>query len=355
MNEGGARTVLWWGRHDPEYSRNRVMRGLFDSLGWRQIVFRPRAGWTARIEAAFRPPTRPDVVWLPCFRQREYASGLAWARRIGARVVADPLISKYDKRVFEQERFAPSSRAGERLREWEGGLFRAADVLIADTAAHRSFFCEAFGVDPERVRVVHVGAEESLFRPAPMREGDSTEALFYGSFLRLHGAEVVVEAARLTQDERGLTWVLMGDGPQRAECERLAQGLQNVRFEPWAPYATLPERIARAGFVLGVFGDTMKAGRVIPNKVFQACACGRAVVTRESEAYPGASDGLRFVPPADATALAREALRLARDRDARVRAGAAAREYFTTRFSEKRLRDELAAALDRALLSASAR
>ena len=46
-----------------------------------------------------------------------------------------------------------------------------------------------------------------------------------------------------------------------------------------APYAELPARMAAAHVVLGAFGSTAKAGRVVPHKVYQGLAAGRAVVT----------------------------------------------------------------------------
>jgi glycosyltransferase involved in cell wall biosynthesis len=58
---------------------------------------------------------------------------------------------------------------------------------------------------------------------------------------------------------------------------------------------------------LGIFGDTKKAERVIPNKVFQILAAGRSLITRDSPAirellHP--TRGIRLIAPAQPQALA---------------------------------------------------
>ena len=71
------------------------------------------------------------------------------------------------------------------------------------------------------------------------------------------------------------------------------------------PESELPGEIARASICLGVFGTSDKAARVVPNKVFQCAAAGRAVVTAATPAMTGAfGDAFVTVPVGDPTALA---------------------------------------------------
>lgn len=280
--------VLWWGRFDPDYSRNRVLRSLLPGIGWDVADFHPRASIVADIEARLRRIAKPELVWVPCFRQRDLAAASRWARRQGIPLLFDPLISAYDKQVFERKKIPIDSRRARRLHRWERSLFERADIIVADTQAHADYFVAEFGIPKDRVHVIYVGAEEPLFHPAPMPDhsnGSPIEVLFYGSFIELQAPQVIVQAARLYQGPP-VRWTLLGSGPLRAECERLARGLDTVRFEDAVPYTQLPARIHQADILLGVFDAGAKAGRVIPNKVFQSLACGRPVVTRDSLAYP---------------------------------------------------------------------
>lgn len=346
-------TVLWWGRFDPDYSRNRILRKLLADLGWQVRDFRPRLSGLGDWEARLRAVPRPDLVWVPCFRQRDLAAASRWARSNGIPLLFDPLISAYDKQVDERGKLDADSPRARRLLAWERKLFRRADRIIADTPAHADYFAEKLGADRGKCAVVYVGAEETLFSPRPMQARQPEEALkvlFYGSFIPLQGPGTVIEAARRYRGAP-VKWTLLGNGPLRKACEEQAAGLEHVAFEDWLPYDQLPARIQQADILLGVFGTTAKAGRVIPNKVFQSLACGRPVVTRSAGAYPDdltadARSGLVWVEAGDAQGLADRVAALAADRDTLDPLGRAAGETSRGYFSESMVRQQLSEALE---------
>jgi glycosyltransferase involved in cell wall biosynthesis len=342
--------VLWWGRFDPDYSRNRVLRKAYTALNWDIVDFHPLLSRTADIEALLRRLPMTDLVHVPCFRQRDIAAAHRYARRRGLRLLIDPLISAYDKQVFERGKFPERSAQGERLLREERRQFQAADIVLADTAEHARFFTGILGVERHKAHVVYVGAEEALFTPAPAATAPNTpvEVLFYGSFIPLQGPRVIIDAARLYQGPP-VSWVLLGSGPLLDDCKSRAQGSATVKFEEWLPYADLPARIRRADILLGVFGTTPKAQRVIPNKVFQALACGKPVITCRAPAYPAsvseADAGIVFVAPGRPEELAEAVARLAARPDRLAPEGRAARALYEKYFSVKFIEQQLAAAL----------
>ena len=348
--DDGVRTMLWWGRFDPDYARNRVLRRCLQQSTWHIADFSPRSSLTAAWEARWQAFENVDVVWVPCFRQRDIGSASGWCRQRGLPLFIDPLISAFDKQVNERAKFASGSAKAQRLLAWERKLFALADRIIADTQAHADYFSDTLRIPAERIRVVPVGADEGVFTAQPATApGDRVEVLFYGSFVALQGAEVIVEAAGLCQGSRA-RWCLLGDGPTRAAAERRAAGLDNVCFEPWISYENLPARIAAAHIVLGVFGSTEKTQRVIPNKVYQALACGRPVVTAATSAFPAdlldATDsGISWVPAGDAQALADAVIALTDAAGTLAQVGTNSRRTYERYFSES----EVASALDLAL------
>jgi glycosyltransferase involved in cell wall biosynthesis len=347
-----VRSVLWWGRFDPGYSRNRVLRKQFSELGWQVTDFHPKLSKVADWEAWLHRLPRPDLIWVPCFRQRDLVAASRWARKHGIPLIFDPLISAYDKQVDERTKLDAGSSRAHRLLSWERALFQRPDRIIADTPAHADYFTQVLDVERENIRVVYVGAEETHFRPEPLRlknMHEPLEVLFYGSYIPLQDPQVVIEAARLYQGP-AVKWVLLGQGPLRKPCEENARGLSNVVFEDWLPYEKLPERIHQADILLGVFGTTPKAGRVIPNKVYQSLACGRPVVTRSATAYPESliaaeNSGLVWTQPGDARSLADSVASLASDPDTLRRLSEAAAETSRHYFSESVVRHQLNEAL----------
>lgn len=338
MSGTDPRTVLWWSRSGHDYSRNRVILAAMKQLGWTVRDFRPWFSRWGHVEAMLRRIERPSLVWVPCFRQRDAEAAVKWARRTGVPAIFDPLISAYDKQVFEHQKFAPESAQGRALRDWEARLMQQFDLVIADTECHAEFFRDCFGLSKNRVAVIPVGAEEAVFTPRPMQEiSGRVRVMFYGSFIGLQGPEVIADACAQVPE---VQWTFVGSGPLLESCQQRTAGLSNVSWIPWIPYEQLPDRIADAHILLGVFGSSQKAGRVIPNKVYQAMACGRPVVTQHSPAYPQQlleaspeTTGVQFVPPGDSGALAAAVRSLAASPEQLARLGGLARTSYERWFS----------------------
>lgn len=306
-----VRSVLWWGRSDIYYSRNSIIRKQFQQTGWEIIDFSPRLSAVAGLEATLRNFKNIDLVWVPCFRQRDLQSAANWCKAKNVPLIFDPLISSYDKQINERQKFPAESSEAKALLQWEAKLFLLADLVIADTQAHADFFSSQFGVAQEKTQVIYVSADESMFSPSPQinrKESKALDVLFYGSYVHLQGPDTIIQAVSKYQGPE-VKWTLLGDGALRKDTEALANelGVRSVYFEDWLDYQELPKRIQDADIILGIFGDTPKAGRVIPNKVFQAMAMGKPIVTQPSSAYPAAVQdckGLRWVTAGEPTELA---------------------------------------------------
>ncbi|MBV1889270.1 MAG: glycosyltransferase [Proteobacteria bacterium] len=354
MKPENKKTVLWWGRSDPRYSRNSIMRELFSELDWQIIDFSPAISALAGIEAIYRRFPEVDLVWIPCFRQKDLAAAARWAKKKKVPLVFDPLISAYDKQVWEREKFSEQSKQAKKLLDWERSLFLSADHVIADTEQHAEFYARSFGISSKQLSVLPVSAEETVFSPQehtltnrPLR------VLFYGSFIGLQGPDVIAEAILLYTGP-AIEFYFIGDGPLRQQTEAKLKGLDNVYFSDWLEYEQLPQRIAEVDLCLGIFGSTQKTQRVIPNKVYQALACARPVITCQSNAYPESltgrsNSGIYFVQANNPVALAQQLSTLAKQPELIHKAGEHASLSYQQYFSNAALKDKLSSLLQSVL------
>jgi len=262
----------------------------------------------------------------------------------GRPVVFNPLVSLHDTLVGDRARFRPRSPAAGILRAVDNGAFRGADLVVADTEAHATFFRSEFGLSEERVAVAFVGADEPLFRPG-WHPPEPFHALFVGKLIPLHGLETILAAAALAPE---IPFRVVGDGQLVDLLERRPTNVDHV---PWIPYEELPDAYRAAGCALGIFGTGDKAARVIPNKVFQALACARPVITADTPAARELlTDGVDalLVPAGDPQALA-DALRRVADDDALAqRLADGGRETFEAASSEEVLGTRWRSLLERA-------
>jgi glycosyltransferase involved in cell wall biosynthesis len=227
----------------------------------------------------------------------------------GRPVIFNPLVSLADTLVADRRRFRPGSLPARMLAAIDRRALRAADLVVADTQANAEFFAELASLPPTRLAVCLVGAEERVFTPGWEPEHPLT-AVFIGKLIPLHGVETILEAARLAPE---LRFRVIGSGQLDSLLEARPPNLEWIR---WVDYDHLPGELHRAGCALGIFGTSDKARRVIPNKAFQALACGVPLVTADT---PGARELLvdgesaLLVPPGDPQALTAALRRLAAD------------------------------------------
>lgn len=249
----------------------------------------------------------------------------------GRPVVFNPLVSLVDTMVDDRGRFRPGSLPARMLEAVDRHALRAADLVIADTAANGAYLASLGGLDPQQVTPCYVGAEDRLFVPA-WRQPDAFTCLFVGKLIPLHGLETVLAAARSAGE---IPFRIVGSGQLEV---LLRDRPANVQWIPWVEYAALPSELARAGCALGVFGTSAKAARVIPNKAFQALACGTPLITADTpaarELLVDAENAL-LVPPGDPEALAAAVLRLGGDSGLAGRIGAAGRATYEAHASEE--------------------
>ncbi|HLK12280.1 MAG TPA: glycosyltransferase [Candidatus Binatia bacterium] len=357
-------TACLFGTYDRDHSANRLLRlalagagfavrELHEPLGGAaHLRSRSLARLVARWAGAARRLARrwravggsPPLVVVGFGGQLDVLLARALCRPRAGLVFA-PLVGLVETLVDDRGVFRPGGAWARALGALDRWTLRAADLVLADTASHAACFAEQ-GAPAERLGVWHLGAEPEFLVPqAAAARG--RRVLFYGTCLPLHGVETIIAAAAELGSRAEV--VLLGDGPERVRLEALARELRApVTWRAPVPLAALPAELAAAAVALGVFGGGRKAAVVVPNKVYQAAAAGRPLVTRDG---PGLREVLEpgvhclACPPADPAALAAAIARLLDDPALAARLGRAARARVLERFAPERQAAALAALL----------
>ncbi len=265
--------------------------------------------------------------------------GLLAARRMGVPSILEVNALIIDPPAVFKRRL--DDRLGGPLRRWALAQCRWADRIV--TPLHTT-------VPPEipRAKIVELpwGAAVERFtsRSEETRgQGDvwppisqSPTVVFLGSFRAWHGVlDVVRAAAMLLALGRDCHFLLIGDGPERAQAERLAAAWPGrFTFTGAVPYEQVPGLLAGASVGVAPFNTAphpaLRAAGFFwsPLKVYEYMAAGLPVVTADihplNQVVRDGQEGALF-REGDVAGLAQAIARLLDDPAAAWAMGAAAR------------------------------
>jgi glycosyltransferase involved in cell wall biosynthesis len=221
----------------------------------------------------------------------------------------------------------PSARAAAVLAA-DAVVARRVAVTVAPSAAMASFLRDRLHVPGPKVRVIPNGVAQPVASPpaGPVRTFASVSV-----FTAAKATGTLVDAfAEVARTRPGVRLILVGDGVERAACQRRAAALGVGDRVEFTGYTTdVPAQLARAeGFVLPSVNENL------PLALIQAMAAGLACVASPIGGVPevlGGGVGV-LVPPGDQTALVAIMARMADDpglAPALGRAAAAAARRFS--------------------------
>jgi glycosyltransferase involved in cell wall biosynthesis len=204
----------------------------------------------------------------------------------------------------------------------------AAHVAVGDSTARLTE--ELIGLPRGSVETIHNGVPDTPLQAAPaVAPGPLVGAL--GRFSREKGFDILIRAVALLPR---VTCVLVGDGPERPNLERLADDLgirRRVLMTGWVSRA----RSYLPSFDLVAFPSRFEG---LPLAVVEGMLAKRAVIASDvgsvGEAVVDGVTGL-LVPPEDPDALAAAIARLIDDSKLRSRMGIRGRERALAHFSSQ--------------------
>jgi len=270
---------------------------------------------------------------------------------LGKTLIYDHMMSPYDSLINESGTIHKGGLLDRVIRFYEKTILLASDLVLTDTSIHRHYFHELFGTPISKIEAIPVGTDEDLFRPDVSVNTTSGsgwfEVLYYGSFLPLHGMDVILGAAAILRDKPIRFTLIGGNRLDLSSFHRMVKQLQlkNVTHIDWVEFEELPKYIARSDLGLGgPFGETGQARRVITGKTYQFLAMARPVAVGK---YNGEESGFEdkvnclVVPQGNEKALA-EAILWAFDHKENLgRVGLLGCELYRSKYSIKKISEKL--------------
>ncbi len=200
------------------------------------------------------------------------------------KIIANPLVSFYDTIVEDRQIVKEGGFVSKRILNWERKIYSICEQVWVDTEENKKYFVEKFNLAPEKVKVVYVGAEDCFFCRNDIKKFEEFTVLFYGKYIPLHGLNRIVQAISLMP--LSTKWMFIGKGQLydtiTKDFESLIKMGHQISIVNWVDYENLNSFINGSHVTLGVFGDSKKASRVIPNKLFQAVSAKSVVLTMDS-------------------------------------------------------------------------
>jgi glycosyltransferase involved in cell wall biosynthesis len=199
----------------------------------------------------------------------------------------DAFYSLYDSWIFDRKLVDKYSlkAAYYWLMDWL--CCKLADKILLDTEEHIKYFIVTFRISKKKFLKIFVGTDDNIFYPREEIEINRDYFLvnFHGKFIPLQGIEYIIKAAKILEKEN-IKFIIIGSGQEYEKIKIIANdlNLKNIDWHNKVDYSELPDFIASTDICLGIFGNTDKTKRVIPNKVYEAASMAKPIITGDTSA-----------------------------------------------------------------------
>ena len=264
-------------------------------------------------------------------------------------VFFDAFVSIYLTNIEDRALAPVGSWPAKYFAWWDRFACQLAHKVLLDTNAQIEYFVSRYNLPRAKFIRVLVGADPEIFYPATRYRLPATNSFivhWHGHIVPFHGLDTVIGAAKILKTEKDIEFHIITrfnkvSNAIRAQVENLR--LDNIKFFPETSYQGLAKAINESDIVLGIFGSNEKAKRVIPNKIFEAVACGKPVITADTPAAREIfdDDSMRLISAANPQELAETILHLSQDKSEREQIAKVAYEIYKNKLIPEKTTSDL--------------
>lgn len=283
--------ICWFGIYDTDYPRNSILINGLRANGvevvecftdwrdkhryihlWKKL--RDLKGDYDVIYAAY-PATVPTILTK------------VLSRKV---VVMDAFYSMYDTVVNDRREIKWYHPRALKLLLLDWLSVLCADYIVTDTDGHKKYWSKWLFVKDKKIFPIYLGVEDDVYYPMESKRKDNFFLVhFHGHYIPVQGVSKIVEAAKILKNDPSIRFRLVGTGQESKKILKQIEdnNLKNIEqidrmFPKKAKYG-LNVFMSEADVILGIFGDPIRARRVIPNKVYEGLAARKPVITMDCE------------------------------------------------------------------------
>lgn len=317
-------TICYFGNYNPEFSRNAVLIKGLQANGVNVTQCQTRERGLKKFVSLYKQhallKNSYDVLVVGFS-----GYSVVWFAKLLTKkpIMFDAFTSLYLSDVIDRKKHSPHSPRAFYLKFLEKISYRLADTVLYDTHAHIEYVTQLYGLAKEKFVRVLVGANTEVFtanQNSKIVNPKSFMVHWHGNVVPFAGADIIVKAAKILKANPEIQFHIIAPTTKAGKALRsTVKGTNTITWYDKLSYADLAERMQLADVCLGVFGNNEKTQRVIPHKVFEAAALGKAVITSDQQALFElfSTRDVFVVNPKDPQALADAILELKRNTELR--------------------------------------
>ncbi len=309
----GDLTICFFGIYNPDYIRNRVLKQGLEQNDVNIIeCFSNKTGFLKYLDLVkkywkIRKDFNVLLVAFPGYQVMFLARFLTKKK-----IIFDSFASIYESEVFDRKNTKKGSLKARYFWFIDKLSCKLADKVLLDTNEHIDYFVKEFGLNKGKFERIFIGVDDTYLKNLPIKvENKKFIIHFHGTNIPLQGIRYILEAADLLKEHSDIKFVFVGPGIS----ENKEFLLDNVDMVGKISYSEVLDYIDSSDICLGIFGDTDKTHRVIPNKVFECASRKKPVITADTKVVRELFDDndLLLIPTANSQELAKAILNLKND------------------------------------------
>jgi len=231
---------------------------------------------------------------------------LVWFAKLvsSKKIIFDAFASLYLTNIEDRKTCSAKSLKAYYYKFLDKISCQQADKILLDTNAQINYFVEKYNLDIKKFVRVFVSSDMNchekfysschpderkfasgkLSRDPDAEIGKKFIIHWHGYIVPFYGLETVIKSAKILENYKDIEFqIITRFNSKYDKIKKLAQklNLENIKFYPETDYKEINNFINNSDICLGIFGNNKKAQVVIPNKIYEAVACAKPVITAD--------------------------------------------------------------------------